>query len=70
MGYKLEDPHLKGTVFSPICSFCIHLDLGAAGKGDRRCKAFNDIPGEIWLGDNNHEKPYEGDGGIQFKRAE
>lgn len=31
------------------------------------CAAFPDgIPKEIWRGDNNHTKPYQGDHGIQF----
>jgi len=33
---------------------------------DRSCDAFDHIPDEIWLGDNSHQEPVEGDGGLVF----
>ena len=37
-------------------------------KLSRRCEAFEDrIPGEIWVTEVDHRKPYKGDNGIQFE---
>ena len=30
----------------------------------RQCKAFEQIPSEIWKGEVEHDKPYPGDNGI------
>jgi hypothetical protein len=50
---------------SPICFDCVRE------TGYRKCEAFPDeIPLEIWLGDNNHKKPFPGDHGLQFKAYE
>lgn len=50
--------------FSLVCNMCKNLDH----KKVRVCKAFpKGIPAEIWLGLNDHTKPYEGDHGIQFE---
>ncbi len=47
---------------SPVCDFCKHE------TGHRTCAAFPDqIPDEIWNGENKHAKPYQGDHGIQFE---
>jgi len=31
------------------------------------CRAFSDIPMVFIVGDNNHRKPFFGDGGIQYR---
>jgi hypothetical protein len=49
-------------VLSPICSYCRHQ------RGFRRCEAFaEEIPLTIWIGENNHRQPVEGDHGIRFE---
>lgn len=56
-------------VYSPVCSFCRHLNPGGA----RKCKAFpkeDSIPLAIWTGENPHTAPVEGDHGIQFEAIE
>lgn len=54
-------------VYSPVCSYCQHLSK----KSERACKAFPDgIPMVIWLGENRHNRPFPGDGGIRFERWE
>ena len=60
------DSEFEVPVYSPICSFCSRLDL----TKERGCEAFKTIPLEIWLGENDHTKPYEGDNGILFKKKE
>lgn len=58
-----DDPYLM-TIISPTCGLCSHYING------RTCKAFQDgIPPEIWLGKNDHTKPYPGDNGIQFEKV-
>lgn len=33
-----------------------------------QCRAFDkEIPTDIWLGQNDHRKPYRGDNGIRFE---
>lgn len=49
--------------FSPTCDSCRHLIF------PMRCGAFERIPLEIWLGDNNHQLPYANDQGIQYERG-
>ena len=47
---------------SPICTYCRHL------LGIRRCDAFpEEIPFAIWVGENDHRQPVEGDHGIRFE---
>jgi len=54
-------------VYSPVCSFCKHLVISPKA---RVCRAFPDgIPLEIWLGLNQHTKPFQGDHGIMFEEA-
>lgn len=51
--------------YSPVCLFCKHL------TGFRTCKAFpEEIPLEIWNGENKHTEPYEGDHGVRFEQYE
>jgi len=50
--------------FSKICTLCKHLIK------PRKCLAFAKIPDEIWLGENNHKKPFKGDNGIQFEKKD
>jgi hypothetical protein len=50
--------------YSPVCTWCRHLELGS-----RSCAAFREIPLPIWKGENDHKSPYPGDGGIQFERV-
>lgn len=54
---------------SDICKYCSHLFIvHAIEHGDRYCRAFpSGIPDEIWEGINNHQEPYTGDKGYQFK---
>lgn len=49
-------------IVEPQCFCCAHLLEWPY------CKAFpNGIPKEIRLGERNHNKPFPGDGGLQFK---
>ena len=63
MMFILDDTEITITPFSKVCLPCKHLiDYGEG----RKCKAFKNIPLEIWEGKNNHKKPYRGDNGIVF----
>ncbi len=62
------DRELEVPVYSSVCLRCTHLDLDAFVQGKHRCAAFPDgIPMPIWMGENNHQKPYPGDQGIRFE---
>ncbi len=51
---------------TPQCSLCKHVS-----KKEFKCKAFpKEIPVKILTGEIDHTKPYPGDNGIQFERAE
>jgi len=51
------------------CTKCKHFDFN--NKDANTCKAFpKGIPDEIFLGKNDHKKPYFGDNGIQFEPLE
>jgi hypothetical protein len=52
--------------YSPVCTFCKHA------QGFRSCAAFGEkpIPRPIWVGENDHTKPYPDYNGIRFERAE
>ncbi|MBI4319417.1 MAG: hypothetical protein HY675_13090 [Chloroflexi bacterium] len=59
------DREFEISPFSEVCGGCRHLrDHGV----NRACDAFPDgIPLEIWRGQNDHQRPYPGDHGIQFE---
>ena len=61
--FVLDDSELKYSYFSKVCSFCKHLIR------PRTCQAFEEIPLEIWLGENKHQSSYPGDHGFQFERV-
>ena len=46
------------------CISCKHYKFG------NTCKAFKIIPEEIILGQVIHDKPIDGDNGIQYERSE
>lgn len=58
-------------IYSPTCIPCRHLrgsTRDAGGTHHHTCDAFPDeIPAEIWKGDNDHRNPYPGDHGIRFE---
>lgn len=59
------DADLHIPIYSPICTFCQHLNA----EGVRCCAAFPEplsIPLDIWLGQDGHVLPREGDHGITF----
>lgn len=63
----IDDRELEIPKYSPVCSYCKHLEDGLK----RRCTAFDSefgIPLTIWNGENNHRQPFPGDGGIQFEK--
>ncbi len=66
MDIILDDSMAMKTLYSEVCSKCKYLKDGI----NRKCKAFKEIPSVIWEGENDHIKPYPGDNGIQFERAE
>jgi hypothetical protein len=51
----------------PQCFYCKHFIT--RGK-TRQCKAFEEIPREIYFNEFDHAKPYKGDNGIQFEPRE
>jgi len=60
----LDDKEAHLGSFSKVCTFCKHF------KKPWKCKAFDNIPEDIWLGKNTHIKPYKGDNGIQFNKKQ
>lgn len=58
------DRELERPQYSEICMRCKHFNPNNWGT----CTAFKDeIPVEIWLGENDHQQPFPGDNGIQFE---
>ena len=65
----IDDRELLIPVYSEVCTYCKHWDWESDEL--RRCKAFPDgIPMEIWMGENDHREPFEGDRGVQFEQRE
>lgn len=70
-----QSPYFDGDpyeyiVFASKCFKCIHHNSFVKDSAEElfSCKAFPDgIPPDIWTGKVSHEKPYEGDHGIQFE---
>ncbi len=50
---------------SPVCNYCEHI----VSIKDRRCKAFDKIPLNIWVGLHDHKSGYFGDGGLRYSPA-
>lgn len=48
------------VIKEPVCYSCFYF------LGHKHCMAFDEIPDEIWSGENLHDKPVEGDNGYQF----
>ena len=59
----IDDRQFEIPSFSPVCTYCKHVVTF------RRCKAFDEIPLDIWNGETPHTEPYPGDGGIQFNEV-
>ena len=52
------------TIAAPQCLWCAHYSTG----GYQQCRVFpTAIPDDIWYGEHDHRKPFEGDTGITFK---
>ncbi|HZR35309.1 MAG TPA: hypothetical protein VFA75_08020 [Nevskia sp.] len=49
------------------CSACTHFIGSAVYGATGRCRAFHQIPADIWAGTFDHRKPHPQDGGITFK---
>jgi len=50
------------------CQACAHFIGRSSSGGDTgRCRAFGDIPPEIWSGRFDHRADHPGDGGVRFK---
>jgi len=66
-----DDTLVNLGFISKICTKCKHFNSGSIDFDKNiigTCKAFpNGIPHAIWLGKNNHKKPYRGDNGVQFE---
>jgi hypothetical protein len=50
---------------SIICGYCEHI----ISKSDRKCRAFKNIPLNIWEGLHDHKTAYHGDGGFLYSPA-
>lgn len=58
----------KHAFYSEVCLNCKHFNSEVFRKEDRHtCAAFQQIPWEIWDGENDHTQPFPGDNGIQFE---
>ena len=52
------------------CKRCMHFHFDRnLVNGLRSCEAFGHIGDAVFFGTKLHEKPLQGDGGIQFKAA-
>jgi len=69
---QIDDSELDYTI-SSVCSYCKNWNFNESKPKPQGnvCTAFPDgIPDEIWLGKNDHKKPYDGDHGIQYEKIE
>jgi hypothetical protein len=48
------------------CLMCKHFHKDVIDKNE--CDAFDNIPGELIVGNKHHDQPIEGDNGIQFEK--
>jgi len=63
----IDDRELDEVIYSPTCAGCKHFNY--IDPRARVCDAFPDgIPEVIWIGKNDHRKPYPGDHGILFEK--
>lgn len=63
MSFILDDSEVALPIFSDVCSRCKHWFR----RPGRKCHAFpQGIPLVIWLGENDHRRPYAEDHGIRF----
>ncbi len=49
------------------CYACTHFIGSAASGSTGRCRAFHQIPADIWSGAFDHRQPHPRDGGITFR---
>ena len=54
------DKEFEIPSFSPVCSRCVHL----LDVGKRSCKAFDNIPMEIWKGFDKHDSVLSNQKGV------
>lgn len=56
-------------LMSPVCTYCVHWRSEKFAT-IRTCDAFPaGIPDEIWMGENDHRQPFQGDHGLRFEPA-
>lgn len=60
----LGESEMREIAVCAPCTSCTHWHRDVVS---RSCDAFGRIPDEIWLYDNPHTEPFEGDRGIQFE---
>lgn len=66
--FVIDDLSTEISLLSHICSRCVHFNASSPLSKKKTCSAFpKGIPGEIWLGINDHTTPYPGDNGIRFQ---
>lgn len=63
----IDDSSLTIPFVSFVCGKCKHFMPLKSGISIKRCKAFDEIPMEIWCERNDHTNPYPGDKGMRFK---
>ena len=69
IGLDIYDDERETVIYPTVCTMCAHITL--EGLKTRCCEAFpNGIPADIWMGRNDHSKPYPGDHGLLFKPRE
>lgn len=63
-----EESWYQFRMNSEVCTYCQHYNI--EDVENHTCIAFPDgIPRDIWLGKNDHTKPYPGDNGILFEKV-